>query len=372
MTRLQSDYDAIVIGAGFFGAVLADYLINRPGFSKVAVVEMEEGPLQRSSARNQARIHQGYHYPRSLATAEASRRSYLKFKKKWPSAVFTDFRHLYGIARHGSKVSSEQFAATMRAIGAPLRELGKLESGAFFDSRRIESSYEVVEEAFDYRELASWASDALAKPGLEVFFGQTVMAVESAREKVLVRCESGLQISSRLVFNVTYSGINGILGVGEELVGQVSHELTEMNLVSVNQELSGLAITVMDGPFFSLMPYPSRSPLKTLSHVRYTPLVREAGHKHKNLYHDLEDLDRESYSFSSMIGDASRFVPALEEAELKGTVREVKTILTRSSHDDSRPILFVKHKDPRVFSILGGKIDNVFDMIERLEMEKLS
>jgi len=145
-----------------------------------------------------------------------------------------------------------------------------------------------------------------------------------------------------------------------------------MNLVRTNHELSGLAITVMDGPFFSLMPYPSRAPLQTLSHVRYTPLVREPDLKYKSGYLALDELDTASYSFSSMIRDASRFVPALGEAELKSTVREVKTVLTRSSYDDSRPILFVKHKDPRVFSILGGKIDNVSDMIQRLEMEELS
>jgi hypothetical protein len=231
----------------------------------------------------------------------------------------------------------------------------------------------VVEEAFDFRELQSWASEVLEKRALEVFFGQKVKELKSTSDNVSITCESGLKIFSRIVFNVTYSGISGIQGTGEELEGQVFHELTEMNLVSANQgELSGLAITVMDGPFFSLMPYPSRAPLKTLSHVRYTPLTRETGLKQKTLYRDLDELNQDSYSFNSMRRDASRFVPALAELELKGIVREVKTVLTRSLHDDSRPILFFKHKDPRVFSILGGKIDNVFDMIDRLEMEKLS
>ena len=43
-----------------------------------------------------------------------------------------------------------------------------------------------------------------------------------------------------------------------------------MALVEPPAELGGAAVTVMDGPFFSLMPYPSRG-LFTLSHVRYTP-----------------------------------------------------------------------------------------------------
>ncbi len=43
-----------------------------------------------------------------------------------------------------------------------------------------------------------------------------------------------------------------------------------MALMKMPPALNELGITVMDGPFFSLMPFPARS-LHTLSHVRYTP-----------------------------------------------------------------------------------------------------
>ncbi len=374
MSLDRTQFDAVVIGAGLFGVVLANHLITRPGFSNVAVIEIEESPLQRASARNQARIHQGYHYPRSLATAEACRRNYTNFTKTWPSAVFTGFRHLYGIARYGSKVSSEQFAATMRAVGAPLRELASRERSQIFDPHRIEDAYEVFEQAFDYRELALWAKDILSKPRIESFFGQQAISVRttSYNDELLTECQSGLKLRSRYVFNLTYGGLSGIEGIGHELESEISFELTEMNLVKVHEEISGLAITVMDGPFFSLMPYPALETLRTLSHVRYTPLVRVSGHQPKSLYKALDDLNSKSYSFEEMRRDASRYVPALEKSKLEGTIREVKTVLTRSSYDDSRPILFVKHKDPRIFSILGGKIDNVFDMISRLEQESLT
>jgi L-2-hydroxyglutarate oxidase LhgO len=101
----------VIIGAGFFGAVLADYLSNRPEFSKVAVVEMETGPLQRSSARNQARIHQGYHYPRSIATAEASRRTYSSFKKngrQQSSQIFGTSMELPAMGPGSLRSSSQQ------------------------------------------------------------------------------------------------------------------------------------------------------------------------------------------------------------------------------------------------------------------------
>ena len=52
----------------------------------------------------------------------------------------------------------------------------------------------------------------------------------------------------------------------------IKHEITEMALIEIHSEIKDIAVTVMDGPFFSLMPFPSAE-LHTLSHVRYTPHI---------------------------------------------------------------------------------------------------
>src|SRR5690606_8596617 len=76
--------------------------------------------------------------------------------------------------------------------------------------------------------------------------------------------------SAPYIFNCTYAGLNTVRGDFTGADTPLKHELTEMALVDVPEPLRGLGITVMDGPFFSLMPFPSRG-LHTLSHVRYTP-----------------------------------------------------------------------------------------------------
>src|SRR4029077_13252268 len=77
-------------------------------------------------------------------------------------------------------------------------------------------------------------------------------------------------VSAPLVFNATYSQLNMLLmGSGCSPI-PLKHELTEVALVVPPTELAGLAITVMDGPFFSIMPFPG-SKLYSLTHVRYTP-----------------------------------------------------------------------------------------------------
>jgi hypothetical protein len=49
---------------------------------------------------------------------------------------------------------------------------------------------------------------------------------------------------------------------------------------------------------------------------------------------------------------------------------EIKTVLVANESNDGRPILFEKHVDlPGFYSVLGGKLDNIFDVIEKLNNE---
>jgi L-2-hydroxyglutarate oxidase LhgO len=111
--RTMKMYDAVVIGGGFYGTVIATYLTKKRGFSKVVLIEREPDVLMRASYNNQARVHNGYHYPRSFTTAFRSRVNLPRFVRDYPSAVKHDFTKLYAIAKRNSKVTAKQFGATV-------------------------------------------------------------------------------------------------------------------------------------------------------------------------------------------------------------------------------------------------------------------
>jgi hypothetical protein len=125
----------------------------------------------------------------------------------------------------------------------------------------------------------------------------------------------------------------------------------------------------MDGPFFSLMPFPARS-LHTLSHVRYTPHLAWQDDPIIDPYQKLIEYDCQT-RVERMIRDVSRFVPEVRKASYVDSLYEVKTVLVKNESDDGRPILFEKHPElPGCYSILGGKIDNIYDVLEKLEVER--
>jgi len=125
---------------------------------------------------------------------------------------------------------------------------------------------------------------------------------------------------------------------------------------------------VMCGPFFSFMPFPPLG-VHTLSHVRYTP------HSYwidNNLeYHDtykiLSEAIKKSHALQ-MLKDAQRYIPLLNKSRYIDSLWEIKTVLPSSEVDDSRPIMLKKDYGlPGLTCILGGKIDNIYDVFDELK-----
>ena len=68
-----------------------------------------------------------------------------------------------------------------------------------------------------------------------------------------------------------------------------------------------------------------------------------------------------------MVRDAQRYIPEVGKAEYRDSLFEVKTVLVKNETDDGRPILFEEYANlPGLHSILGGKIDTIYDVLERL------
>jgi glycine/D-amino acid oxidase-like deaminating enzyme len=372
MTDSTCAYDAVVIGGGFYGSAIAIYLARQRGLKRIALIEREPALLMRASYNNQARVHNGYHYPRSFTTGYRSRINLPRFVQDWPKAVKQDFTKLYAIARHNSKVNARQFERFCRDIGAPVQP-APAALRALFEPRLIEAVFCVQEYAFDATQLASWAVRELDSCGVQVHYRTRASAIRKGSDATLqVVLEHPdrppAAMTSRYVFNCTYSGTNQINGDFPGVRAGLKQEITEMALMQMPAPLSGLGITVMDGPFFSIMPFPARG-LHTLSHVRFTPHLHWQDEPGIDPYEKLRQHDRVS-RVERMVRDVGRYIPAVFEAQAVDSLFEVKTVLTRNEDDDGRPILFERHATlPGCYSVLGGKIDNIYDVLEKMNDE---
>lgn len=350
------NYDVAVIGGGFYGCMLALYF--KKNFKNVILIEKEEDLLLKASYNNQARIHNGYHYPRSFVTAFRSHVNYDRFISDFKNCVEDNFQMTYAIAANNSKITTSQFMKFCQQIGSPI-SVAPLKIKNLFNSRLIEEVFLVEEAVFNAAKLRSTLKEKLKSAKIKVKYSSEVIKITPQDKGILLHLRNGEKISGNRVFNCTYAGINNILQNSSLPTLPFKYELTQMPLLEVPKELKKLGITIMDGPFFSIMPFPDKK-LHTLHHVRYTPLISSIK-THDSIKSTLPT------SVIYMIKDAQRFVPALKNAEYKGSLYEMKTVLMINESSDARPILFKKdYKLDDFYVVMGGKIDNIYDILKSL------
>lgn len=361
---LSTQFDYVVIGGGFYGCCLALYL--RSISDKVLLVEASDALMTRASRVNQARVHTGFHYPRSAVTAVKSMLLHRKFLEDFPEAVVDEFQMLYAIAKRRSKVTAKKFHRMFSEMGAPI-EVASPNDRALFDSDMVEEVFACYETAFDYSVLARQMAERLNEAGVELRLNTRLEALKDASGLVVAGLSDGQEVTARYAFNITYAQVNSVLEMADLPKAALKYEVAEIALIEPPQELSTRGVTVMDGPFFSAMPYPSAG-LYSLTHVRYTPHESwsDGGPISDPYAHFAARAFDTRYAF--MLRDAQRYLPCLGAATYRRSIYDVKTVLVKNEADDGRPILY--HQKPegsRVISVLGGKIDNIYDLFEAVK-----
>ncbi|PLR84333.1 FAD-dependent oxidoreductase [Bacillus sp. V33-4] len=363
------EFDVVIVGGGFYGCSLALQMKNY--FSKVAVIEKDKDLMLRASLINQARVHNGYHYPRNIITAYRSYVNFPRFTEEFKSCIVDDFTKLYAIARNGSKVNAFQFKEMFQGIGAPI-EKASPKHQKIFNKELVEEVFLVKEFAFDAVILKNTMKQKLEDAKVDVFYNTEVSRVNKLANPDVIELDlkNTDSVYSKYVFNCTYSQINKLMKDSNLPLLPMKQELTEMALIQMPDDLRDIGITMMDGPFFSTMPYPSKN-LHSLSHVRYTPHFSWVDRENFMDGHAYMENTEIQSNYLYMLKDAQRYIPGLKEAKFMESIYEIKTVLLQNEDDDGRPILYRENYGmSNLYNIMGGKIDNIYDVLERIQEDK--
>ena len=114
-------YDKIIIGAGLYGLYAARFCALRG--QHVLVLEYDAAPFQRATYINQARVHMGYHYPRSLPTAVKSAGYFRRFVEDFGFCIHDRFEQIYATSDQFSWTNAKQFMEFCRAADIKCEEV---------------------------------------------------------------------------------------------------------------------------------------------------------------------------------------------------------------------------------------------------------
>ena len=372
-------YDKIIIGAGLYGLYSALFCGRRR--QQILVLEGDQAPFRRATYINQARVHQGYHYPRSLATAMRSAEYFERFNKDYAFCINQGFDQVYATSSRYSWTDGEQFKRFCRAAGIPCEEL---HPGRFFKDRMCDGAFLTREYTYDAMILKDYLLAELeALDHVSIRYGITIERIEKLQDAYAVRLDDGKGYGTGFLLNATYAGTDQILEMAGFEKFRIKYELCEIILCEPDERLRPYGFTVMDGPFFSIMPF-GKTGLHSLTSVTFTP--------HTTSYEDVPTFPCQEESggycsplrlgncndcpakpgtaFPYMAGLARRYLKDGFGFAYKGSLFSMKPILMRSEIDDSRPtVVRTYSRDPTFVSVLSGKINTVYDLDEVLSDE---
>jgi len=373
---MKKQFDWVIFGAGIYGMYAAK-LLGMRGMS-VALVDIDNEPLQRASFINQARVHNGYHYPRSVSTAEKSANYYKRFNEEFEYAVHKKFTKVYAISMNDSLTNAEQFKKFCDFVDIPAEEVN---TSRYFHPGMVEAAFETDEYTYDASKIRQALSNDLSTLlHVQTLFGTEIVSAEIVDEaKFLLRFQTGLIIETGHVLNATYASINQLLQFFNYDLFQTKYELCEVILTKVSANFANMGITIMDGPFFSLMPF-GFTGTHSLTSVSDTPHEASTAAYPKFTCHSLRPDCNEQYlrncnscefrpqsAWNRMSQLAKKYLNPDITIQYESSLFAVKTILNTAEIDDSRPTMInIASRKPTFISVFSGKFNTIYDMEEVL------
>ncbi|MGN0975496.1 MAG: FAD-dependent oxidoreductase [Gemmiger sp.] len=368
-------YDKIILGAGLYG-LYAALKCGRAG-QRVLVLERDPAPFMRATYINQARVHMGYHYPRSYSTAIKSAHYFQRFCSDYGFCLHTSFDQVYATSAHFSWTNAAEFRAFCKAAGIRCDDVPV---DRYFNPGMCDGAFLTTEYTYDAQVLKEWFLRQLAPlDNVTIRYSRRPDRIEGLAHAWRVTA-GDLTAEAPFLLNATYAGVNDVHRMLGFAPFGIKYELCEIILCTVDDCFKNTGITVMDGPFFSLMPF-GQTGLHSLTSVTFTPhetsydavatfpCQQHSGGRCKpgDLFNCNECPARPQSAWPYMGQLARKYLKEEYGFRYRSSLFSMKPILKASEIDDSRPTVVRRmNDDPCFVSVLSGKINTVYDLDEVL------
>lgn len=371
-------YDKVIIGAGLYGLYAANYCADKG--ENVIILEFDEEAVSRATYVNQARVHNGYHYPRSYSTAIKSAKYFKRFNDDFGFSVNKDFRKVYATSSKYSWTSGEQFIKFCNAANIRCDDINP---SLFFKDGLVDGAFDTEEYTYDAMYIKKHFLKELDDKSDRVTIQYNAridnIELDESNKVYKIYLKDGTMYETGFVLNATYASINQIAELLNFEKFKIKYELCEIILCKTSEKIKDVGITVMDGPFFSVMPF-GHTGFHSLTSVTFTP--------HKTSYDELPTFDcqKDNVSCSPLQLDncnlcpnkpktawdymynlAKKYLNDDIELQYEKSLFSMKPILMASEIDDSRPTVIKQFStNPTFISVLSGKINTIYDLDEVL------
>ncbi len=302
-----------------------------------------------------------------------------RFHHDYDFCINREFEQIYATSGKYSWSDGKQFQDFCKAAHIPCEEL---HPGSYFKNGMCDGVFRTREYTYDAAILRDYFLEQLANypNAVRIEYGVRINEIGTTGRLYHISTENGGAYESGFVLNAAYAGTNQILAMAGFEKFKIKYELCEIILCDVNEKLKHLGFTVMDGPFFSIMPF-GKTGYHSLTSVTFTP--------HTTCYEDVPAFACQEQSkggcsrvrlgncndcpakpetaFAYMSHLARKYMLDAYKFTYSQSLFSMKPILMSSEVDDSRPTVIRKYSEnPTFVGVLSGKINTVYDLDEVL------
>ena len=166
-------YSKIILGAGLYGLYSANALgkmCNKK--ERVLVLEHDPTPFRRATYINQARVHMGYHYPRSYSTAIKSAHYFNRFMEDYSFCVLTKFDQIYATSADFSWTNASQFRNFCKNTQIRCDDVNP---DKYFNPGMCDGAFMTEEYTYDAGILKEYLLNQLSKfPNVEICYNASI------------------------------------------------------------------------------------------------------------------------------------------------------------------------------------------------------
>lgn len=348
--------EIFIIGGGIFG-LTASIVLGEAGF-KVTVIEKEFDLMKGASLVNQNRIHYGFHYPRSITTCQEALKGLNSFSQYFGKSINGNFEKYYAISKENSKVTSDEFYKFSKSLDLHIEE--KWPDQGILNWKKIDSCWITKEPIFDYHVLKSLAIERIVKcKNIQIFRNCKVTGLDG--DKIIL--SNGYKKKYGVLVNATYSDISEILNVVGINPMSGKFQLCVLPILKSKSSLANFGVTVMDGPFCSLMPKGFEKDFFILYHVIHSVNQENIGFTKGDWLPIIGSPEHD------IINRSVEYFPILKKMSLYDSWITTRIVLPNQEIEDSRPTMVIENSE-KIYTVFSGKLTTCVDSAKYL-LEKI-
>jgi len=338
----------VVIGGGIHGLTAAIALSELD--IELFLVEKNKELFAGTSGATHNRAHMGYHYPQCFETARECLLGLKFFQEKYPKALHYPDHNYYVIAREGSESSADAYSEFCKKAEIDFSDAWPpLE---YLNRAAISRSFLVKEPIYDTFLLLDILEKEADSKNVCIHKNTELVGATRENDRYVLELKNDNKISGMsadIVINTTYTYSNNIISIFhlEEFMTRYRLQTTEIVVVKSENKIPPL--TVMDGPFITILPYAGIDGHVLVYDAENSIINEEEGY----IFSDPKEYPS---NWHKMVEKGKKYFPFMDKLKYVQSLWGNRPIPLDLEIEQNRHTRLVKYEEsPGFYSLLEGK-----------------